>query len=373
MKNQASLLRKESFGGTICNANSGKRIYITLSEFQQIKIAGVIPLNLQTELKAPSNDVIVREPEIISSSNFSAPDVIFFELSRECNLHCAHCLNDSGNPLHAELSHERRVSLIEDFCVSGVQEIRFTGGEPLLVPQIFDYISKIREVGLRATIGTNGTLVDTAVARYLSEAGLNVAIVSVDGLEKNHDSLRGKGTFKKTLQGIEALKEIQIPVRVNVVAMKNNMEEIPRIVQYFSDRRIPVMIRRLIPSGRATRTKEMLTAEDYHVLRSNLGHFLSDPNGIVSGHYLKEEEIAPRIALPFEWHKCKAGRRGLSISPDGRVHTCGFLEPLGVPSTGDFSTENLSSIWESSCAPETHCLATALARQCDTTKKTEGI
>lgn len=363
MKNQVSLLRKESFGGTISNAISGKRIYITLPEFQWIKDEMVVPYDIQVELKATSNKVIIREPNVLPVDNFSAPDVIFFELSRECNLYCAHCLNNSGEVLPAEIPHKRRVALLDDFCKAGVQEIRFTGGEPLLVPQIFDYISKIREDGLRASIGTNGTLVDAMVVKKLSKADLNVAIVSVDGLENKHDSIRGVGTFRKTLKGIELLIEAHIPVRVNLVAMKSNLAEIPNVVKYFFDRNVPIMIRRLIPSGRAIGTQERLTTEDYNFLRSKLEQFLSSPKKNVSGHYLKEEEIIPRIKLPFAWHKCKAGRRGLSISPDGRIHTCGFLEPLGVSSIGNFRTKNLSSVWGHSCAPETHCMAAAMAKK----------
>ncbi len=363
MKRQASLLRKEFFGGTISNAVSGKRIYITPLEFQQIKNEGLVPYNLRIELKTTSTEVIIREPSTLPADNFSAPDIIFFELSRACNLHCTHCLNDSSESLPVELSHERKISLLEDFCMSGVQEVRFTGGEPLLISSIFDYILKIREAGLRASLGTNGTLIDATVAKRLSEIGLNVAIVSVDGLEDRHDSIRGLGMFQKTLKGIEFLIEAQIPVRVNLVAMKSNLLEIPHVVRYFSDRNVPIMIRRLIPSGRASNAQEMLTTDDYNVLRIKLDSFLSDPKGIVSGHYLKEIDTAPRIKLPFAWHKCKAGRRGLSISPNGRVHTCGFLEPLGVSSVGDFMIQNLSSFWGNSCTPEIHCMSAAMAEK----------
>ena len=157
--------------------------------------------------------------------------------------------------------------------------------------------------------------------------------------------------------------EAHIPVRVNLVAMKSNLAEIPNVVKYFFDRNVPIMIRRLIPSGRAIGTQERLTTEDYNFLRSKLEQFLSSPKKNVSGHYLKEEEIIPRIKLPFAWHKCKAGHRGLSISPDGRIHTCGFLEPLGVSSIGNFRTKNLSSVWGHSCAPETHCMAAAMAKR----------
>ncbi len=363
ISNQASLLRRESFGGTLGNAVSGKRIYVNTLEFQQIKDSGCVPSNLQVELRTTSCEVIIREPETLLTDNFSAPDTVFFELTRECNLDCTHCLNDSGKPLPAELTHERRSAILDEFCTIGVQEVRFTGGEPLLVAGLFNYISKIRTCGLRATMGTNGVLIDTVIAQRLSEAGLNMAVVSVDGLEHRHDLIRGVGTFQKTIEGIELLRRFRIPVRVNVVAMKSSITEIPDVVRYFYERRVPIMIRRLVPSGRADGVKETPSAEDYRLLRDNLQPLLHEPKGIVSGHYLKEDEVIPRIKLPFVWCKCKAGRRGLAVLPDGRVSTCGFLEPLHVPCVGNLSSGSLSEIWKQLHVPITNCIALAVAGQ----------
>jgi MoaA/NifB/PqqE/SkfB family radical SAM enzyme len=356
---KSSLLRKESFGGTLGNAVSGRRIYINNDEFQSIKSSGRVTQELCIELRTNCTDVIIREPELLSH-NFSAPDIIFFELTRACNLRCTHCLNNSGKSLLLELTHEQIDGLLDDLCTVGVQEVRFTGGEPLLNKDIFGYISKIRKCGLRASIGTNGVLVDDTVARKLSEADLNVAIVSVDGLENQHDDIRGKGSFNRVLRGIESLNCFDIPVRVNIVAMKSNLLDIPSTVQYFHDRGIKIMIRRLIPSGRAS-VKEMLSAQDYVFLRKELDTFLSVSNSGVSGHYLKEDVITPRVRLPFAWCKCKAGRRGLAIHPDGRVSTCGFLEPLNVPCVGNLGAETLSSIWKGLQIPLTNCIANIMS------------
>lgn len=361
--NQFSLLRKESFGGTLSNAVSGKRIYVNAHEFQQIKDSGCLTCGLQAELKTNSSEVIICEPEILPTDNFSAPDIVFLELTRRCNLRCTHCLNDSGKPLSTELTHEQRNALLDDFCASGVQEVRFTGGEPLLITHLFDYIAKIRINGLRASLGTNGTLIDATVARNLFEVGLNLAVVSVDGLEMQHNRIRGPATFQKTIGGIELLRQFHIPVRVNMVATKSNLSDVPSVAQYFYDRNVPIMIRRLIPSGRATDTREMLSTEDYDSLRERLRKLLSAPSRLVSGHYLREEEIIPRIKLPFAWHKCKAGRRGLSIMPDGRVYTCGFLEPLGIPSVGNIGNDNLAKIWKRLRVSATSCTASALSEQ----------
>lgn len=387
MPNQSSLLRKESFGGTLSNAHSGKRLYVSQEEFNSIKELKKLPLNLRIELKAITDEVTVMEPEDLPIHNFSAPDTIFFEITRACNLTCEHCFNSSGNRLPFELSDLQRYAIITDLCDSGVQEIRFTGGEPLVVSAVFKYISYIRNRAVRASIGTNGALIDSNVAKRLADAGLNAAITSIDGMKDRHDLIRGPGSFQKTLLGIQSLLDVNIPVRVNTVAMKSNMREIPLVTEYFYQRNIPLMIRRLIPSGRAdSMTNEMLTEEDYASLRKTLKPFLSDNRGIVRGHYLQDESIEPRIKLPFERRSCSAGHRGLVILPDGLVQTCGFLGPLGEKSIGDLKSETLISLWQrliesqhidslrallptfntGTLGPKTNCLAIALAGQGNT-------
>ncbi len=380
----AYLMRKESFGGTFSNPVSGKRVYVNHAEFDQIKLAGGLPDALQAELKSAAGSIIVREPDFLPGYTFSSPDVIFFEITRACNLTCTHCFNNSGKRLLGELSNIQRAAIIEDLCIAGVQEIRFTGGEPLAVRAVFDFISQIREVGLRASIGTNGALINGNVAKRLASAGLNAAITSIDGMEEKHDSIRGNGSFQKTLIGIDALLSEGIPVRVNTVVMKSNLEEVVRVTDYFFKREIPIMIRRLIPAGRADgMMAEMLTQGDYADLRRRLEDQLEDPRGLVRGHYLKDDKVAPRIQLPFTRHACSAGHRGLVILPGGAVQTCGFLGPLGERSPGNLKDVNLASLWKSlvesqhisnlrsllrghnaeTTGPQTNCLAIALASQ----------
>lgn len=389
MQNQKSLLRKEAFGGTLSNAISGKRVYIDQDEYRLVEEAGLIPDGLRDELQAKSNKVMICKPDILPISNFSAPDTIFFEITRACNLLCTHCFNSSGKRLAQELTDDQRTYILDDLSRAGAQEVRFTGGEPLVVSSIFKYISQIRVQGLRASIGTNAALIDMNVAKKLAQAGLNAAITSIDGMEQRHDFIRGEGSFQKTLNGIKSLLDVGIPVRVNIVAMRSNMGEIPAIVEYFFRQNIPVMIRRLIPSGRADNmTKEMLTREDYALLRDKLQIFLSDKRGIVRGHYLQDDAPVTRIKLPFERRSCSAGHRGLVVLPNGLVQTCGFLGPLGETSIGDLKVESLSSLWQrlnesqhivslqsllpiynsTTCGPRTNCLAIALANQLQLTQ-----
>src|SRR5699024_2860759 len=145
---------------------------------------------------------------------------------RQCNLTCKHCLNDSGKRIPNQLSTEELVNLIKDLAEAGVQDIRFTGGEPLLFEDVYKLISLASELGIYTSIGTNGTLITSDIANKLKNSGLKKAVVSIDGTEEKHNSIRGVGSYQKAIKGIENLLSQGIKVRVNSVLMRSNMDEV---------------------------------------------------------------------------------------------------------------------------------------------------
>src|SRR3989344_1606434 len=379
-----ALLRQESFGGTLFFIRTGKRTYVNHEEFASIKASGKIPTALADEMGSASDSVIVVEPAQLPEKIFSAPDTVFLEVTRTCNLMCKHCFNQSGKALPGELAQGQFEAIVDDLAESCVQEIRFTGGEPMMLPGIVSLIRRTSSLGLRCSMGTNAMLINDRRADELKAAGLHAGIVSLDGLEEKHDLIRGHSSFRLTLKGLERFRARSIGVRVNIVVMRSNLMDIPPLVASLAKQGIPVFMRRLILSGRAcTVTNEMLSAAEYADLRTALKSLLDDPHGLVDGHYLKERQITTRIPLPFTRKECSAGQRGLIILPDGRIQTCGFLGPLGETSIGRLPAETLVDVWkrlnssthipmlecnldpynDSTTGPKTNCLAVALSSQ----------
>ncbi len=382
MKETILNLRRESFGGTLFAVNKGQRTYLDENEFNMLVSRTpsaqdfLATLGFEGELK-------IISPERISGNSFSAPDTIFFELTRACDLRCLHCFNNSGIKLPDELSPQERTAITEDVANSGVQEIRFTGGEPTLAPDIDKLMQLAIESGMRVSLGTNGIFANGPRAEKIANL-LHLAVISLDGTRSAHDKIRGKGNFDRTLAGIRILQSYRVDVRVNTVVMKSNFDEVVALVEYLYDLGVAVFIRRLIPSGRADEmNSEMLTRSDYLRLASKLEKQLQDPRGLVRGHYLAETEVRTRIVLPFVRYNCSAGTRGLVILPNGRVQTCGFLGPLGEVSVGNLRKESLATVWQRltesnhieqlrsnlpahntrTSGPCTNCLAIALAQK----------
>lgn len=228
--------------------------------------------------------------------------------------------------------------MVLKFSKSGIQEIRFTGGEPLVFLGIFDLIKLCTDLGIYTSIGTNGTLITKNVAQKLKTAGLKKAIVSIDGTEKKHDYIRGKENYKKAMDGIDNLLELGIDVRINSVIMKENMKDVIEFAKQINNKKQSLFIRRFIESGRGTNLlNNMLTKEDYDYVRNELKNELETAK-YVNGHYLrnKDEVVDSRIFIPFKIKDgCKAGERALVITPEGNIHLCGFLAAQGLPPVGN--------------------------------------
>lgn len=331
-------IREEKFGATVYDLMSGKRFYLSLEELNNFYNKLEFPDDLgvkninATELKITKKD----NKELLN--HFSFADIAYVELTRKCNLRCRHCLNSSGDALDNQLNFDEFKDLILKFSKAGIQEIRFTGGEPLVFPKVFDLIKLCTELGIYTSIGTNGTLITKSIAQKLKLAGLRKAIVSIDGTEKKHDYIRGEGNYKRAMDGIDNLIKLGIDVRINSVIMKENMNDVIEFAKQINNKKQSLFIRRFIESGRGTNLKDnMLTKEDYEYVRNELKEELKTGK-YVNGHYLrnKDEVVNSRIHIPFKIKDgCKAGERALVITPEGNIHLCGFLAAQGFPPVGN--------------------------------------
>lgn len=340
-------IREEVFGGTLCKVETGKRVYITKEELKSILENNEFSKDLESYYK--ENLKIKFTPlERRVGNHFSFFDIVYIELTRGCNLRCIHCLNNSGKKNDDELTKEEWIELIKKFASYGVQEIRFTGGEPLIFSGIYDLIKKATENGICTSLGTNGTLIDEKIAQKLKESGLKKAVISIDGNETTHDLIRGKGNYEKAFKGLKYLKEVGIDVRVNSVIMRSNMEDIIKFSKKMHKEKITLFIRRFIESGRAKELENnMLSKKDYDYVKEKLDDEINR-GPYINGHYLRNDEgIHSRIELPFTIRGCKAGQRAIAIMPNGDINLCGFLAAQGFSKINNVKTiDNWGKFWD---------------------------
>ena len=142
-------------------------------------------------------------------------DTLWFQVAGTlCNLRCTHCFIACSphNHSHAMLSLVTVRRYLQEAAELGVREYYFTGGEPFMNREMFPILEATLLQG-PATILTNGLLLDSKRCANLkaladgSEYSLDLRI-SLDGWgPEDHDVIRGSGTFRRTIQGIERLWE----------------------------------------------------------------------------------------------------------------------------------------------------------------------
>lgn len=147
-----------------------------------------------------------------------------WHITHACNLRCVHCYQEE---YQSHMPREELFRALDQFTelVEGRDvepQINLTGGEPLLHPDFYDLAAEIRRRGYRLGVLSNGTLIDAEAARRLADLTPVFVQVSLDGTERIHDAVRGRGAFGKALSGIDRLKENGVRVLVSFTAQRSN-------------------------------------------------------------------------------------------------------------------------------------------------------
>ncbi len=181
--------------------------------------------------------------------------VVVWNVTKACNLRCIHCYSGSdARTGEGELSHEEGIALLDDLAEFGAPVVLFSGGEPLMRPDLTDLARHAVARGMRAVISTNGTLITRETAAGLKDIGLSYVGVSLDGTERINDRFRGRsGAFAKAMEGIRNCREAGLKVGLRFTINRMNMEEIPAIFDLLEEADIPrVCFYHLVYAGRGS-------------------------------------------------------------------------------------------------------------------------
>ena len=169
-----------------------------------------------------------------SQANQNKPRLVFWELTKGCNLRCIHCrasATELSSP--SDLSTEAAKAIIDQIAEVSHPILVLSGGEPLFRSDIFELARYGTEKGLRVALATNGTLVTKQVARHIVNAGVKRVAISVDGADAvTHDSFRGiPGSFDAAIAGFLNLKELGMSVQINTTIARHNAHQLPLVLE----------------------------------------------------------------------------------------------------------------------------------------------
>ncbi len=296
------------------------------------------------------------------------PMLVFWEVTRACQLACAHC-RASATPgaLPGELSHAEGMELIEQVAGFGrpYPILVLTGGDCLLRPDIFDLVDHASSLGIPVAMSPSVTPMLTPQAiELMVKRGVKAVSLSLDGATAaTHDGIRGiPGHFDETLPAIRALARAGLKVQINTTVMRANVDELADIAAIVKENGADIWeVFFLVHVGRGEATGAISADEHESVC-----HFLYDAShyGMTlrtveapffrrivqerrAGRTVPEDELYRRLhdrltavlGAPGERSTAhtastRDGKGIIFVAHNGEVYPAGFL-PLGLGSIRD--------------------------------------
>jgi radical SAM protein with 4Fe4S-binding SPASM domain len=276
------------------------------------------------------------------------PFIVGWELTLRCNLQCMHCGSSAGKPRPKELTTEEALNICEQLPALLVQEVDFTGGEPLLRNDWPIIATKLIKLGIPTNILTNGLNLKWDTVNKMEEIGISGVGISLDGIERTHDLIRNlKGSFASVIKSISLMQKAHLPINVITTVNAVNLSELPELLILLKSLGIKYWrLQPLIPMGRViSHTELQISKRDildlgYFIRKHSTGESEDDVQIICSDGL----EYVNNISQPERpWRGCPAGIVSCGIMSDGKVNGC--LSMPDVMVEGDLRKNSLWDIW----------------------------
>ena len=260
---------------------------------------------------------------IQEQNQLDTPLAVELEITLRCNLNCRHCFNNEHKDKFMQLDQIK--SIINVLVNSGVFEVNIIGGEPFKHPNLLEILRFCNSIGVTVTLVTNGTLITEEIAIELSSFENIVLAVSVDGVGKKHDYIRGKGQFKRVDKVIGILIKHNIPFEVLCTLSSHNIAVYKEIILYCDNIGIPCNFNLFKPT-RKEHTYLTASPEDIFGITRELFEMRRSKKYMIG--FSNAAITSELLNLPTR-NECKASKAGLVIDVNGRMVTCPLLVESG--------------------------------------------
>jgi radical SAM protein len=205
-----------------------------------------------------------------------APFTIAWEVTRACAFACVHCRADAQHTRDPrELTTEEGFRLIDRFKAFGDPILVFTGGDPMMRPDLFDLISRAAGVGLRCSLTPTATALPTEERLLkVKDAGIRRIALSLDSPEADvHDRFRQvPGSWERTMRILRNAQAVGLSAQVNTTVARHNLDRLPDMVPFIEQvGAVQWSLFFLVPTGRA-QIDQMISPEEHE----RLFHWLYD-------------------------------------------------------------------------------------------------
>ena len=293
----------------------------------------------------------LRRYQTLQTDRISALPIVILMPHSACNCKCVMCDIWTGNHHLRQLTEQDVEGLLGSLRRYGTRQVLMSGGEALLHPNFFRLCAILKKEGIRITLLSTGLALSRhaeSVLEYISDL-----IVSLDGDEKLHDSIRNiPGAYRKMKQGIQQLhaQRPDFPITGRTVIHRLNFRHWPAIIEAAQELGLQQMsflpadvtseaFNRTNPWDEPRQHEILPTAEELPELLSMVESVIEEYAPLFDSRWIAESPAKIRKIgeyytasygrNPFPYKKCNAPWVSTVIEADGTVRPCFFLPALG--------------------------------------------
>lgn len=280
-----------------------------------------------------------------------APLGLLAELTHRCPLHCAYC----SNPVELirrdqELDTAQWRDVLTQARDLGVLQVHFSGGEPLARPDLPELVSHGHELGCYLNLVTSGLALTAEVAADLAERGLDHVQLSVqDSTVDGADRIAGTRAHVRKLAAAAVVRELGLPLTVNVVLHKGNLDHVPELIE--------------LAERMGADRLELANTQYYGWAELNRRALLPSKRQLDAAKAVVDEAVVRldgRMEIVYVVADYYADRpkpcmngwasRQLTIGPDGTVLPCPAASTISTLPVENVKNRPLAEIWYASTA-----------------------
>lgn len=271
-----------------------------------------------------------------------------WHLTNKCDQRCKHCYIYSGtNQVNEkELGLSECVNILDEFIqfckrINRIPNLTITGGDPLLYPEIWEFLEIVRQKKISFSILGNPFHLSDEVCGKLFEAGCVYYQMSLDGLEIMHDGLRKPGSWKATLDSLDILKKHGIKTIIMSTVSKINYAEIPDLIELVVEKNVNIYaFARYCPTK--LDVEQNISPNEYRIFldkvwntyqkfsKSNTFFTLKDHLWSLYRYEKGLLKIDQKNDKDCIYGGCHLGTSHMTLLPDGTYYACRrFESPLG--------------------------------------------
>jgi radical SAM protein with 4Fe4S-binding SPASM domain len=320
----------------------------------------------------------------------TTPEEIAFKLTNRCNLRCQHCYQWNENGHHHNLDKAKQNEDLDFAVIEKVfaatksvnSNLYLWGGEPLIYQDWDKLVDLLVEDPRWTSICTNGIWIEKQLASILKISEKLEMYIAVEGFKEEHDGIRGKGSYDKTMQGIDLLLEhkrlgtYKGEILINCVITENMVDRLYELMEFWEEKGVDTVYLSFL-----WYLSDQTSSKMDRYFASNLSFLPTDnnkPSWYAYKYSLNPDLIDPLIdelnrvnertwkvklrynpALDIDEikefilgsdkpaqnkTKCVAIKTRMDVFPSGEVTSCKFFPEFSM---GDLTTDSVQDVWHS--------------------------